>query len=202
MYMYLQYIYIYYSIHSSIALVCIHRLQVLHGRWRRPLQRLRPQQTRVPQRGRSEGCTQRAAPGVRRLKFKGLRHLGGFYYQRLNSRHVGIPGMLWMVATSILHQTETMVETSFCWYIYREVIVPGFLRWCRISSIHSSDKINSFGVHIPHLKSPLHSSGEVLAGSDLLGVRNTVSGNLYQEFRSDSPKDSQEQGIEQNVSRA
>ena len=35
------------------------------------------------------------------------------------------------------HYFETMVETITFAGIYREFAIPGFLRWCRISSIHS-----------------------------------------------------------------
>ena len=33
---------------------------------------------------------------------------------------------------------ETVAETIVCWYLQGNRIIPGgFLRWCRISSIHS-----------------------------------------------------------------
>ena len=38
----------------------------------------------------------------------------------------------WTKSCTTLKPWEIMV----CWYIYREVSIRGFLRWCRISSIH------------------------------------------------------------------
>ena len=34
---------------------------------------------------------------------------------------------------------ETMGNHNLCWY-YRRIIIPGFLRWCRILSIHGISK--------------------------------------------------------------
>ena len=62
-----------------------------------------------------------------------------------------------MVAKSTSHHRETVVgtivllvftresnhieswETFFCWYVQGNRIIPGVLRWCGISSIHSMD---------------------------------------------------------------
>ena len=42
--------------------------------------------------------------------------------------------MLWMVAKSISHDFETMVETIVG--ICRGIIIPGFLGWCKIDFVH------------------------------------------------------------------
>ena len=51
-----------------------------------------------------------------------------------------LPPVLWeilcMVGKLILHPFETMVESSACWYLQQNRIIPGILR-CRIASIHS-----------------------------------------------------------------
>ena len=44
--------------------------------------------------------------------------------------------ILWMVAKPVRTTQEAMVETITFVGIYRGIILPGFLRWCRISSIH------------------------------------------------------------------
>ena len=36
------------------------------------------------------------------------------------------------------HHFETVAETVVCWHLQGNRIIPGFLRWCRISSTHSS----------------------------------------------------------------
>ena len=42
--------------------------------------------------------------------------------------------LLWI--NKILHHFENMGKPLFVG-IYRGIFIPGFLRWCRISSIHS-----------------------------------------------------------------
>ena len=49
--------------------------------------------------------------------------------------------ILRMVAKSILHRFETMVETIVRCYLQGNRMIPGLLRWCRISSIHSMSGI-------------------------------------------------------------
>ena len=45
--------------------------------------------------------------------------------------------ILQMVAKSISRHFETMVDTIVCWHL-QGIIIPGFLRNCRISSIHGN----------------------------------------------------------------
>ena len=60
-----------------------------------------------------------------------------FAWGSRNSSAFGI--ILWMVAKSISHHFEPMVETIVCWYLRWGIAIPGFLnggaKW--ISSIHS-----------------------------------------------------------------
>ena len=39
--------------------------------------------------------------------------------------------------------TWKLGEIIVCWYLQGKQIIPGFLRWCRISSIHSSEDNNA-----------------------------------------------------------
>ena len=57
-------------------------------------------------------------------------HLAGFISSRLRK----CPYCGW--TKSISHHFETMI-TSVCWYFQGNHQQPGFLRWCRILSIHS-----------------------------------------------------------------
>ena len=49
--------------------------------------------------------------------------------------HPNLYKTLWM--EEILHHLETMVATIKFVGIFRGIIIPGFLGWCRTSSIHS-----------------------------------------------------------------
>ena len=42
----------------------------------------------------------------------------------------------------ILRHFETMVATMVFWYLQGSQIIPGFLRWCRISFIHSRSPLS------------------------------------------------------------
>ena len=61
--------------------------------------------------------------------------------------------ILWMVAKSASHHFETLVKTITFFGIYRGIIIPGFLGWCRISSIHSI--VDDCDIHFaPTFRSP------------------------------------------------
>ena len=52
----------------------------------------------------------------------------------------GANHLLWM--DEILHHFETMLVG-----IYRGIVIPGFLRWCKILSTHSINWCRSSSIH-------------------------------------------------------
>ena len=48
--------------------------------------------------------------------------------------------VLWIVVKSSALRNEATVETITFVDSYRGIIIPGFLRWCRISPLHSSNR--------------------------------------------------------------
>ena len=70
----------------------------------------------------------------------------GRFNHQVNTRHrtpsisrakTAKKGHLWM--DEILHHCETIINHGFVG-IYMGIMIPGFLRWCRISSIHSMNQ--------------------------------------------------------------
>ena len=81
--------------------------------------------------------------------------------------------VLWM--DEFLHHWETMVETIVGWYLQGNRIIPGFLRWCRISSIHS----------ISYRHRPVLNIAEA-AGAFLCGAVRVPSGRAHMMYQGSS----------------
>ena len=73
------------------------------------------------------------------IKSLGMAPATGLFWDQGGRDGAPVPKhILWM--DKILHHFETIGNRCFVG-IYRGLIIPGFRRWCRISSIHSVDKL-------------------------------------------------------------